>query len=325
MGRIMVASADHTSYDTSGQPARRRAAFWRDAVCSTFASVDCRIADAASFSGFIITRGLADLRISRVSSGPHDIRRAVPHRGGTVQGPVLVGYQRRGSSCVVQDGRSAILKPGQFALYDTARPYELHLGRSCDQIVLSFPAELAASRFGRTLELTARAIGDRRTLGQIASAVFLRLGRIDGPCGTAAEHHLRDVASSAIAANVAAVAETLPDPQRSGRALILMRSRAFIEDNLGRCELTSGDIAASVGVSVRYLQELFQADGTTLMSHVWSCRLQRARRLLDETAWRGSSISQIALACGFQDFSHFGRRFREAFGMSARELRQRGG
>lgn len=320
----MELPGDDTDFDTDRLPVRRRAASWREAVCSTFVSVDCRIEDAESFAGSIMTRHLADLRISRVRSGPHEVHRSATDRASDASRAVLIGYQRRGTSRVAQDGRTAVLKPGQFALYDTARPYRLHLGTACDQIVLRFPADLAEARFGRTRDLTARTIGDGDSLGQLAGAVFRRLGRAGDAGGAVVEHHLRDAASSVIAANVAAATAGMPDPQRSGRALTLMRAKAFLDDNLGRDDLTTREAAVAVGVSVRYLQELFQADGTTVMSFVWTARLERARHMLDSAAWRGASISEIALACGFKDFSHFGRRFREVFGQSARDLRKDG-
>ncbi len=319
----MESLADTTKYDIGRLPAQHRAVSWREAICSTFVSVDCRIGDVESFTGTIATRRLADLKISRVRSGRHDILRAASYRTADVTSAILVGYQRRGTSCVVQDGRAADLKPGQFALYDTARPYELHLGACCEQIVLRFPAELAEARFGRTSDLTARTMGNNLSLSRLASAMFQRLSRVDAVYGAMAEHHLCDVASSVIAANVAAVVECLPDSQRSGRALILMRGKAFIADNIGRYDLTSRAVANGTGVSIRYLQELFQAEGTTLMSYVWESRLQRARRMLDESTRLGSSISEIALACGFKDFSHFSRRFRETFGTSASAFRRR--
>jgi AraC family transcriptional regulator, positive regulator of tynA and feaB len=35
----------------------------------------------------------------------------------------------------------------------------------------------------------------------------------------------------------------------------------------------------------------------------------------------GDAISQIALACGFADFAHFSRRYKDAFGASPRKDR----
>lgn len=257
----MDASGDGMSYDTGRLPARHRALFWREAVCSTFVSVDCRIGDIETFTGTITTRRLADLRISRVRSGPHEVRRSAPYRVSEGTGAVLVGYQRRGTSCIVQDGRTATLKPGQFALYDTARPYELHLGTSCDQIVLSFPADLAEARFGHTRDFTARVVGGSHHLGQTAGVVFRQLSRVDRSSDAMAEHHLRDAASSVIAANVATLIEGLPDPQRSGRALIVMRSKAFIADNIGRDDLTTREIAAAVGSPSATCRSCFRLTG----------------------------------------------------------------
>ena len=37
--------------------------------------------------------------------------------------------------------------------------------------------------------------------------------------------------------------------------------------------------------------------------------------------WQDAGIAQIALACGFADFGHFSRRYKDAFGASPREDR----
>jgi len=293
------------TYSTDSVPVRARAAFWRQAICDTFVSVDCRVADVERFSGAISTRRVNGLTVSCVRSGRHDVTRVSQHRPGNATNTLLISYQRRGSAAVVQDGRTAVLQPGQFAIYDTGRRYSLHLGTECEQIVLGMDSAWADARFGQTRMLVARAAGGDQQLGRLASAVFQRLCRFEDRFGPLAERHLCDAAGSVIAANFAVLADVLPDPQRSGRSLLLLRTKAFIEDNVRCSELTSGDIAREVGVSVRYLQEIFQADETSMMSYLWRRRLDLARRMLDDPARRGESIGEIAFACGFKDFSHF--------------------
>jgi AraC family transcriptional activator of tynA and feaB len=74
-------------------------------------------------------------------------------------------------------------------------------------------------------------------------------------------------------------------------------------------------------ISPRYLQDLFQAEQTTVSDWIWTRRLEKSRRDLADPLRAGDSIAQIALACGFADFGHFSRRYKEAFGMPPREYR----
>jgi transcriptional regulator GlxA family with amidase domain len=56
---------------------------------------------------------------------------------------------------------------------------------------------------------------------------------------------------------------------------------------------------------------------------IWKRRLDKSRRDLADSLRACDSIAQIALTCGFADFGHFSRRYKEAFGASPREDRVR--
>jgi AraC-like DNA-binding protein len=72
------------------------------------------------------------------------------------------------------------------------------------------------------------------------------------------------------------------------------------------------------GISLRYLQKLFTARGSTCSEFIYSLRLDHAARLLQRRASlaTGQPLSEIAYACGFRDYTHFARRFRHRFGYS---------
>ena len=78
------------------------------------------------------------------------------------------------------------------------------------------------------------------------------------------------------------------------------------------------EVAAVAGISLRYLQKLFTAHGSTCSELIYSLRLDHAARLLHRRASLGTSqpLSEIAYACGFRDYTHFARKFRQRFGYS---------
>ena len=63
---------------------------------------------------------------------------------------VLVSVQTRGRGVVVQDGRQAVLEPGDFACYDSTRPYTLSFDAQFEQIVLHLPRKAMVRRIGAT-------------------------------------------------------------------------------------------------------------------------------------------------------------------------------
>jgi len=79
--------------------------------------------------------------------------------------------------------------------------------------------------------------------------------------------------------------------------------------------------AKTQGISARYLQSLLEASGSSFTERVTELRLQRAFALLTEAGEGPRRISDIALAAGFSDISHFNRLFRARFGDTPSAMR----
>jgi AraC-like DNA-binding protein len=80
-------------------------------------------------------------------------------------------------------------------------------------------------------------------------------------------------------------------------------------------------IAARQRVTPRYVQMLFDEDGTTFSAYALNQRLARAHRLLIDPRHTSWTISAIAFEAGFGDLSHFNRSFRRRYGASPSEVR----
>jgi AraC family transcriptional regulator, positive regulator of tynA and feaB len=76
------------------------------------------------------------------------------------------------------------------------------------------------------------------------------------------------------------------------------------------------EVAAKAGISLRYLQKLFTQRGLTCSEFIYSLRLDHAAQLLNRRTLLGTSqsLSEVAYACGFSDYTHFARKFRYRFG-----------
>ena len=89
------------------------------------------------------------------------------------------------------------------------------------------------------------------------------------------------------------------------------------------CELTIADIAQSASISESECLRCFRDTiGTTPIQYLKHYRIQQAARLLSETHQK---ISDIAIACGFQDMSYFTRSFRTQMGCVPTEYRKSAG
>jgi AraC-like DNA-binding protein len=89
-------------------------------------------------------------------------------------------------------------------------------------------------------------------------------------------------------------------------------------DNEGLCV---ADAAVRRGVTPRYVQMLFESEGTTFTQYVLEQRLTRALRMLGDPRHQDWTISAIAFEVGFGNLSYFNRTFRRHFGMTPSDAR----
>ena len=107
-----------------------------------------------------------------------------------------------------------------------------------------------------------------------------------------------------------------PGPVSRHADRLFARIRRVIDDRCADPDFGPAQVAAETGISLRYVQKLLTARGCTCSELVYSIRLDHAARLLERRASHGTGqhLSEIAYACGFHDYTHFARRFRDRFG-----------
>jgi AraC-like DNA-binding protein len=130
--------------------------------------------------------------------------------------------------------------------------------------------------------------------------------------------HIHDLVVLALGAtrDAAAIADG-----RGARAARLNAIKADIARHLGDQSLTVSAVAARQGVSPRYVQMLFETEGTTFSQYVRGQRLVRAHRMLTGSRCAGWTITAIAMEAGFGDLSAFNHAFRRLYGSSPSDVR----
>lgn len=135
----------------------------------------------------------------------------------------------------------------------------------------------------------------------------------DGVADKALHILLADRARPADAPQPQVVAGEAPDDPRVERAMTLAEQNLADPPSVPR-------LAHEVGISRRQLERIFRAElGMSPWQYLLSRRLQQGHWLLTETS---RTVTDIALACGFADASHFSRHVRRAFGTTPQVLRE---
>lgn len=108
--------------------------------------------------------------------------------------------------------------------------------------------------------------------------------------------------------------------QRGARAARLEVIKA---DLVRDATLSIDQIARRQGVSKRYVQMLFEEEGTTYTAFAVERRLEAPLGMLKSPRYAAWTIAGIALEAGFGDLSNFNRCFRRRYGATPTEVRQR--
>src|SRR5262245_12981848 len=227
------------------------------------------------------------------------------------------------SSCHAnQVGRAVDVTRGQAIVLTCAEPGSLRVPRLDYYFNLLVPRRcllpLVANlddAYGRpipadnpALQLLTRYIGLLQEAGTFAAPELRRQAVV----------HIHDLLALAIGAtrDAAQIAKS-----RGARAARLRAIKEDIARGLDQPDLSVATIAARHRIKPRWVQRLFESEGTTFTEYVLAQRLVRAHRLLTDPLYANHKVSAIALDIGFGDLSYFNRAFRRRYGMTPSELR----
>ena len=309
-------------FTTEGSRGHRRLALWQDIVCDVYVGLDCASDLGTAFRGSVTQTAFGRAVCSEVSSDRQRVHRTRQRISRSDADFVLVALGREGIGGVFQDGRDTVIRPGEFAIYDTTRPYELQFDAAFRQIVFKLPREMLQRRIGATEAVTAITFGADSPLQPLAHDFIVKLCERADHIGAEHAERLSDQAADLLAMTLAERLSTRPMPASSHRAALLYRIKAHIRTRLSDPDLSLPEVARELGLSARYINDLFSDEETSFRRYVLAERLKQCQRDLGSPALAHRQISDIAFSWGFNDLSHFGRVFREQFGLSPREWRR---
>jgi len=308
-------------YDTRSESERDRMAYWLETVCEHIFPVQIDPRHDATPRAAMACNRLGALGLRRVVGGDHvyvrserDVRHGDPE---TVQ----IGMPRGGGSILVQDGREAVLRPGDMVLYDSARPFTLVMEDRFNWQVFLMPKSKLRRSDAELRSLT----GIRMAGGSgMAGVVYQFLSRLAADI----EALEADVSADALGENAADLIATLIQSQfgvpwgvSDPEAVLREQVRGFLNRNQADANIKPADIAFAHGISVRRLHQLFEGSGNSVMGVLRHERLVGVRRDLADPRLLNRSIGQIACAHGLMNPTVFARIFRARYGITARSFR----
>lgn len=227
--------------------------------------------------------------------------------------------QREGDARMRQCGSEACLVPGDLTIIDTRFSSEFEAIDGFRQLALTVPAAPIRNLMGSSGVPVARSICGSSPAGRVLADLL-----ISCHCNSSG---LEDVDMIGAITQLFAAAlgrRQVGGCERGHGTPDLVRIERFIDAHLDQDGLSPSLLARQFGMSVRQLYRLTSTAGCTPSALIWSRRLERARRLLNEER-SDARVLDVALSCGFKDGAHFSRAFRRTYGSSPREARSNWG
>jgi AraC-like DNA-binding protein len=211
------------------------------------------------------------------------------------------------------------LAPNDLWLFDPNIPHSSTFENDSEMLAVKIPRALLETRLGKIHAVTAQPL--RSAVGQLTSSYLQTLVACAGGLSEGAELIQQQVLD--LVGLAASDALRRSDVNfSSSKAAIVHRLRSAASVRLSDPALRPHDVADAAGVSVRYANLLLNEQGTSLGRLILTLRLERCRAALSDDSQRHRSITDIALAWGFSDLSHFSRVFAKAYGLAPRDYRE---
>jgi AraC-like DNA-binding protein len=222
-------------------------------------------------------------------------------------------FQVSGKSAMTQNDQAVQLAAGDVVLADAARPMTYFRNDTSAQwLSVRLPRRSLVSHLGFEPQG-----GSWRPGGTPAGRLLFGLvhdADTDNGLSFASADDYMQLAVYDLVGALFAPSDSQPISHPASK--LFARICGVIKDGFSDPAFGPVEVAAEAGISLRYLQKLFMERGSTCSEFIYSLRLDHAARLLRRRALLGTGqpLSEVAYACGFRDYAHFARRFRNRFG-----------
>lgn len=274
------------------------------------------------FYGRVSTGSLAgrgDFSLTTVAGSSQEFRRTASHIARSDDEYLLASIHTVGLACLNQDGRSAVVGPGDMVFYDTSRPYFWSNGTDFEQVVVQVPIRLLREQPGLgQLDLPTAVTVPAASAPGVVASFFRGLVRVRREAPAQAEvlaGNALDLFGSAVVLTAG-----LRPVEAAADALNREQVLVFLREHCTDPDLTVDEVAHACHISRRTLFRMFDGAGDSLAATLRKMRVQRAKRLL--ARHRSHPPCTVAFGSGFASERQFYRAFQQETGMTPGEYRR---
>jgi AraC-like DNA-binding protein len=309
-------------FDTSVLSPALRFPHWQRSVSELFVRLDVTSQAAEGFHMKVSRTMLGTVMYARNTGSQQHLFRKASHIERGSEDVLVFLLANQGRTAVVQDDREAVLEPGEFAMFDATRAYELKMSGENTHTVLQVPRALLNKRIARSDRYTALPFAPARPLARLAFDFVVNVSNVADDIGAGYAGALSEQALDLLAMALCERLDDEPLDSTTHRSAMLYRLKTYVQTHLADPELSIAQVASAMDISTRYVNNLLADEATSFRRHLLERRLEQCRRDLSSARLAHRQIGEIAYAWGFNDLAHFSRAFKESYGASPRSFRQ---
>ena len=250
-----------------------------------------------------------------------NIARRTPRMARDDSPPSLfVIAKRTGSSAVIQNGRVAVVGPGDLVLVRSTQPNLVQSEQSTHQDSLQIPLrDLALPEPVLSTALALR-LGPELPLAGVLSRFIDSLTTIADIQPDEAQYLAE--AGVGLVRGLVTTLQGDPSPTRDAHATLGIRVTGYLHAHWREHDLTAERIALAHHISTRQLYRLLAAQGISLGDWLRRHRLEASRHELARDGATAETIAGVGRRCGFPNATNFGRTFKATYGLTPLEWRR---
>lgn len=275
-----------------------------------------------TINGSYRMRNLGRCTIFEITADGHGIKRSRREINNSEGEFYSVKYLRRGCGEFEQEGKRIKFRSGDISVLDNCYPYSLEFEDSFAVSSFIIPRALLNLHLASARTAVGGLIPAASSFSPMLRSHMNALIELENDDIEFYSSTLNDTLCSLIAIALDHANRKLEANQQGANHLRYQAVIEYVRLNLSDPDLSPAKVAATCGISVRYLHKLFEPYGYTFGRWLLKQRLERCREQIADPRFADKKLSLIPYDWGFNNLSHFIRTFRREYGLSPREYRK---
>jgi AraC-like DNA-binding protein len=228
--------------------------------------------------------------------------------------------QETGGTSYIHEGRFAICKAQSLILMDARRPIVGEQFGSADALIVKVPTRMIKSILPRAEDYCSKpidaSIGAARILANMLDGLWTWSSSL-----SELDHLVLPRALAQLTEAVFYEQGSYEHDATVNKTLQFERLMCAVRANIHDDSLSAQSLSRMLNISRSSLYGVTRVAGTTVERMIIDARLISVASKLDDPQCTMVNITELAFAAGFRDLSHFGRRFKEKYGVTPAKYR----